>query len=171
MSAQTRLTTHGTCHLDEADKSGCTRMPSSMRDHFNVQWTLVTFIRRLLFLTTQSSFERIKPDFLILADAEVALERRDTGPGETCTVPCESALEVAPGVGTANYTNRVVAFHQTFSSIQLHLNSKQDDGKKRPKKGAVYVREQRRYDWFCGKLLSCWTMPSETPCIFYQDEA
>lgn len=36
ITTQTRLTAHGTGHLDEADESGCSRMPHSMLDHSNV---------------------------------------------------------------------------------------------------------------------------------------
>lgn len=36
ITTQTRLTAHGTGHLDEADESGCSRMPHSVLDHSNV---------------------------------------------------------------------------------------------------------------------------------------
>lgn len=96
VTAQTRLTTHGTVDLDEADESGCSRMPRTIQDHFKVHPG--EFVWGLHILQSGSSFEITTADFMIIAGADVVLDRRDTASGKICSVFWETGFASIRGI-------------------------------------------------------------------------
>lgn len=95
ITTQTRLTAHGTGHLDEADESGCSRMPHSVLDHSNVYSN--DFRLETSFFTDHVKLRNSKTRFL---DAKIDPDRRDTASSKGSSVSPESALQAPAGVCT-----------------------------------------------------------------------